>query len=559
MTRVRRLAATGLVAALVLAAGCGKKSEPESPPEPNSNPGAPTPGGEIEKLAKAEAARRLKQVGLAMHSFESAFGHLPAGIVGPKGELGLSWRVQILPYLEGEKEAAALFKQFNLKERWDSEHNRKLIEKMPKVFESPGQAAPAGKTYLRSFAGESALITLPPAGAVPKGRKAAPPFPHLQPGTAVPARSFVGITDGSSNTLAVAEAAEPVEWTKPDELPFPGFPGGPNPPPVPKLGGPFAGGFHGLMCDGAVRFFPNTIPDKVLSGMITATGGEVLGKEATDVLFPPKPKEGAPPTSVPTTLPDAAARATAVANYQKILKGMHDHHDANGFMPAGFFSDKAIGLSWRVQVLPYIGQEALYKEFRAAEPWDSEHNRKLIERMPKVFESPGKPAPEGHTFVRTTTGPGGVIRTAPDGRVQFRPAGQAVFGPKISNFLDGLSNTILFVEAADAVPWTKPEELSFAGPGQPVMGKGGRYELPKDPRVPKLGGVFPDGFHAVMAEGRVTFYKAGYPAGELAKLLCPNDGYVVEPLGPSEQVLYSIPPAPAAPAKGMLKEYGPPK
>ena len=54
-----------------------------------------------------------------------------------------------------------------------------------------------------------------------------------------------------------------------------------------------------------------------------------------------------------------------------------------------------------------------------------------------------------------------------------------------------------------------------------------------------------------MADGRMTFYKSGYPSGELAKMLCPNDGWVVDPLGPADMIVYSIPlePTAAAPPK----------
>ena len=34
-------------------------------------------------------------------------------------------------------------------------------------------------------------------------------------------------------------------------------------------------------------------------------------------------------------------------------------------------------LSWRVAILPYIEQEALYKQFKLDEPWDSDTNKKL--------------------------------------------------------------------------------------------------------------------------------------------------------------------------------------
>ncbi len=36
-------------------------------------------------------------------------------------------------------------------------------------------------------------------------------------------------------------------------------------------------------------------------------------------------------------------------------------------------------------MLPYIEEGNLYNEFRKDEPWDSEHNKKLIERMPETY------------------------------------------------------------------------------------------------------------------------------------------------------------------------------
>ena len=37
-------------------------------------------------------------------------------------------------------------------------------------------------------------------------------------------------------------------------------------------------------------------------------------------------------------------------------------------------------LSWRVQILPYIEEQQLYQDFHLDEPWDSEHNIKLLEK-----------------------------------------------------------------------------------------------------------------------------------------------------------------------------------
>jgi hypothetical protein len=58
---------------------------------------------------------------------------LPTDIVDKNGKVLLSWRVLLLPYLE----EGALYKQLKLDEPWDSKHNKKLLEKMPKVFASP--------------------------------------------------------------------------------------------------------------------------------------------------------------------------------------------------------------------------------------------------------------------------------------------------------------------------------------------------------------------------------------------------------------------------------------
>ena len=56
----------------------------------------------------------------------------------------------------------------------------------------------------------------------------------------------------------------------------------------------------------------------------------------------------------------------------------------------------------------------------------------------------------------------------------------------LAEIKDGTANTLLVVEAATAVPWTKPDDLPYE-PGRPL---------------PMLGGIFHDGFQAVMADGR---------------------------------------------------------
>ena len=285
MTRVRLPLAIPLCVFVLFGPGCSKKPTPATEPAQGSVIARrPVVGSEAEKEAKAIAVSRLKEIGIAIHKYHDAHKQFPAGIVGPDNQLGLSWRVQILPYI-GEEE---LYKQFKLNEAWNSEENKKLLAKMPKVFETTGQGAEPGETYLRSITGPWAIMPQLHDSGMGGKKSQAPPEQKFAAGTPAPGRKITDITDGASNTIMVAEAADAVEWTKPEELVFVPFGGNINPPP---LGGPFAGGFHGLMCDGAVHFIPLTLERKTIAAMITVNRGDILPKAATDILSPPKPKE----------------------------------------------------------------------------------------------------------------------------------------------------------------------------------------------------------------------------------------------------------------------------
>jgi hypothetical protein len=145
----------------------------------------------------------------------------------------------------------------------------------------------------------------------------------------------------------------------------------------------------------------------------------------------------------------AAARAQSQNNLKQIGLAMHNYHDTHGAFPPAAVCDKTGKplLSWRVLILPYIEQDELYKEFKLDEPWDSEHNKKLVAKMPKVYMVPGQPDGASDTYYRAFVGNGALL--------------EYVRGPKITEITDGTSNTIMVVTAADAVPWTKPDELAF--------------------------------------------------------------------------------------------------
>ncbi|HVU90325.1 MAG TPA: DUF1559 domain-containing protein [Pirellulales bacterium] len=176
---------------------------------------------------------------------------------------------------------------------------------------------------------------------------------------------------------------------------------------------------------------------------------------------------------------EAARRAQSQNNLKQIGLAMLNHHDAYNRLPARAIRDKDGKplLSWRVAVLPYLDQAALYKEFHLDEPWDSEHNKKLIARMPPVFTNPTMSEP-GKTNYLAMTGEGTVF-----GGFAPQP------GLRLAQMIDGTSNTILVVEADPdlAVEWTKPDDFHF-DPEKPLAG---------------LGKIRPNGFEALFSDGSV--------------------------------------------------------
>src|SRR4051812_32634281 len=76
----------------------------------------------------------------------------------------------------------------------------------------------------------------------------------------------------------------------------------------------------------------------------------------------------------------------AVNNIKQIALAWHNYEAANGHLPSNQVDKKGKALlSWRVQILPSLEEDALYKQFKLDEPWDSENNKKLIDQMPKLY------------------------------------------------------------------------------------------------------------------------------------------------------------------------------
>jgi hypothetical protein len=199
-----------------------------------------------------------------------------------------------------------------------------------------------------------------------------------------------------------------------------------------------------------------------------------------------------------------AARAQSMNNLKQLALALFNYHDAYGRFPPSASRDKGGKplLSWRVLILPFIEGDALYKEFHLDEPWDSDHNKKLISRMPRVYDSTQDPrlAAQGKT---TYLGAAGKSMMFPPGKD----------GLRITDVTDGTSNTIFLVDADDghAVVWTKPQDLDV--------------DL-EDP-AKGLSTRFGEGYLAAFADGSVHFLKRNIDKATLRALFTRNGGEVV--------------------------------
>ncbi len=186
---------------------------------------------------KAEVSKRndLKQIGLGMHNFHDVYRVFPSNDRGGSEAVGLSWRVHLLPFVD----EAPLYNEFHMDEPWDSEHNKALIPRMPKLYGANAE----GKSNMHVFIGEG----------TPFGGK---PF------------SLSEVTDGLSNTLMVVRAGEDTAdiWTKPGGLTFD------KADPIAALG-MIGDMFDVLLMDGSVRSLPKTIDAATLGNLIIHNDG----------------------------------------------------------------------------------------------------------------------------------------------------------------------------------------------------------------------------------------------------------------------------------------------
>ena len=175
------------------------------------------------------------------------------------------------------------------------------------------------------------------------------------------------------------------------------------------------------------------------------------------------------------------------------------YHDVNGTFPPAYLAD-ANGRpmhSWRVLILPYIEQQALYARYNFDEPWDGPNNSQLAALLPPPYRCPsdsaGTPG-SATTNYAVITGPGTMF----DGET----------ASTLASVTDGTSNTILVVETTAGINWMEPRDLdanqmAFQINGSPT----------------EISSHHPGGAQAVFADGATRFLSQSVTAQVLRALI----------------------------------------
>jgi len=201
---------------------------------------------------------------------------------------------------------------------------------------------------------------------------------------------------------------------------------------------------------------------------------------------------------------EAARRSQCKNNLKQIGLALHNYHDVYNSFPPAFVADENGNPmhSWRVLILPFIDEQALYAQYRFDEPWNGPNNSLLLNRMPIVFRCPSHGTPtDTNTAYAAVYGPNSVF--------------QGSSSVAIRQILDGTSNTLAVGEVtAASIPWMQPLDV----------------DVTLHPSVGDRAGFSSDhigGCHFLMVDGAVRFVSQSINQGTMKSLTTINGGEAV--------------------------------
>ncbi len=209
-----------------------------------------------------------------------------------------------------------------------------------------------------------------------------------------------------------------------------------------------------------------------------------------------------------------SARQTAhqnqcASNLRQIATAVFSYRQRYDTFPPPYIADKdgRPKHSWRVLILPFLGQRALYDRYNFDQPWDGPDNLALMDMTPPVYRCPAAPdAASPQTSYVMLVGPDSF---------------SSVTGPRrLGEFRDGAVNTIMLVESVDSgIIWTQPRDFDVG-------------QMPLQINAPAGGGIsspHPGGAHAAMCDGSVRLLSEWTLPEEVRAMTTVSGGETVTP------------------------------
>lgn len=230
--------------------------------------------------------------------------------------------------------------------------------------------------------------------------------------------SFSEFTDGMNETLMAGMVSEghSVPWTMPGDVSFDeGFPSKEN---------TFVDGAT-MFADGSIRHlrFRDSIHRSSCRALFT-----IAGKESSPMssLYPPGADTSDPTYPSPQEhVRHSEARSQNKNSLKAIAVAFHNYHETHKHLPPAtvFATDGKPLVSWRVLILPFLGEHDLFKKYDQSVPWNDPKNAAVLAKMPKVYRDPLSNDPQSTlTPYLVITGPGTAFPTGNDSRDMPRPA-----------------------------------------------------------------------------------------------------------------------------------------
>lgn len=208
---------------------------------------------------------------------------------------------------------------------------------------------------------------------------------------------------------------------------------------------------------------------------------------------------------------EASNRTQCKYNLKQIGLAMHNYHDAwKTFPPA---AGSAPLVSWRVALLPYLDQTAVYSRYDQKHAWNQAPNLVLAAERVDVWICPSNYQPKDAN---------GLYCAAYSMLTGPQTVGGNPQGTTLLDIKDGSSNTAMIVEACGAqITWSEPRDVNIEQ--QPI---GINFNGERPGHSASLLSAYHFGAHVLLVDGSVRWLPSNIDPTVLHKLVKIDDGEI---------------------------------